>query len=473
MVEKNKLFYIISNKIEPFLFWLFLSFAFCGKTGLLSIFGRTFHISFWISLVSVPLFLLILLHNKNRTELFRLLTLSLVIIIPLTISSFGNVIIFNQKYDGFLNENILLIWLENLLKYLYDFLIIIYLIIHFQNEKIDKYFKPIYIFFVIWVIVGFGQMLLIILQNNLLWSIYEKLDFLNILAHRDILSLAGLRFYSFLSEPSENAKIICLFFLPFFLVKTLKKDSSLKSKIFNASCLLLTIICSFLTKSSTVYVGVLVCLIVFFIFFIIKSDHSKKTIIILSSIVAFVAIVLIAIPYTRTNIISILINKVFGTSSFSTRYRYSSVYNDIIIFLKFPLFGIGDGMQGVFYLENVGGTWMSYSFEAQQSLIGENGIIEGGAIIPSFISAFGIFGIVVILVFLKIIKRNYSFSLFKSNEFLLYFIPAFISFAVVMTVGADFHRNYPLFIFLAIPFFGEVSKKEMFGFKRNYCEIAL
>lgn len=470
-IKNNSFLNFLIASVEPIVFGIFLIFSFCDNTYLFSLFGRYFHVSFWISIIAIPLYFIFIILNKKLDFLKKITILVIPIFLLLSITSLGNAIILDINYFNFLGSSPIKIFAESWIKYLYDLVVIIYIICHFANSFSYKYKKIVYYSFFVWIFIGLAQILLVIIDSPRLWLIYEKMDFLKILAHKEIFDLAKIRFYSFLSEPSQNAKIICLIYLPFFSLNVFKNNAKNKDKIINGIFILLTFICAFLTKSSTVYVGIIVFTIVLII--VLLTDKSKPKMIPLIFIGTIIVLfaVLFAIPYTRTTIIYLLNEKIFGTDSFSTRYRYSSVYNDLLIFIHYPFFGVGDGMQGLFYLKNIAGTWMSYSQEAQQSLSGNNGVIEGGAVVPSFLSGFGLFGIAVISFGIKNIIRKMNLFKVKSSDIKLFYLPAFISFLIVMVVAADFHRNYPLFIFLSIPFFKNFRDNQIVTTENIYYSI--
>lgn len=96
----------------------------------------------------------------------------------------------------------------------------------------------------------------------------------------------------------------------------------------------------------------------------------------------------------------ILLGKITDTENHSTMMRSSSIVNDMKIFFKFPITGVGDGLQGYWYNENLPIIYLASS-EVQDVVSGKNGIADGGgAYFPLMLSAYGLIGVVLLFVFL-------------------------------------------------------------------------
>ena len=90
----------------------------------------------------------------------------------------------------------------------------------------------------------------------------------------------------------------------------------------------------------------------------------------------------------------VLYGKLIDTENESTVMRTSSISNDMKIFFKYPITGVGNGMQGFFFNEHLP-TWARGSEEIQTVLSGSVGVVGGGgAFFPSYLSAFGLIGLI-------------------------------------------------------------------------------
>ncbi|EKN10626.1 hypothetical protein HMPREF1076_03964 [Parabacteroides goldsteinii CL02T12C30] len=113
----------------------------------------------------------------------------------------------------------------------------------------------------------------------------------------------------------------------------------------------------------------------------------------------------------RDSIEYILLGKLVDKENGSTAMRVSTVCNDMKIFLSYPLTGVGNGCQGYFYSNNIP-LWIRFSEEVQKLLNYETGSIAngGGNFFASYISGYGLIGIVVLFQLI----RHYRIHLRKS-----------------------------------------------------------
>ena len=96
----------------------------------------------------------------------------------------------------------------------------------------------------------------------------------------------------------------------------------------------------------------------------------------------------------------ILLGKITDTDNHSTMMRSSSIVNDMKLFFKYPITGVGDGLQGYWYNENLPVIYLA-SIEVQDLVSGKNGIPDGGgAYFPLLLSAYGLVGVFFLFLFL-------------------------------------------------------------------------
>lgn len=101
----------------------------------------------------------------------------------------------------------------------------------------------------------------------------------------------------------------------------------------------------------------------------------------------------------------VLVGKIQDRDNLSTAMRASTVINDMKIFYDYPFTGIGDGNQGYFYRQNVP-MWVVASEEVQSLMHGTKIANGGGNFFPSFVSAYGLIG-VVFFYFFKVISESF------------------------------------------------------------------
>lgn len=117
----------------------------------------------------------------------------------------------------------------------------------------------------------------------------------------------------------------------------------------------------------------------------------------------------------------IVLGKAFDRENGSTQMRASSVVNDMKIFAKFIVVGVGSGCQGFWYEENIP-NWVKDSEEVQdliQRHVIPNG---GGAFFPDYLSAYGFVGIIALLILVGKYRNSIRYSAINDDKqmFLIY-----------------------------------------------------
>lgn len=110
----------------------------------------------------------------------------------------------------------------------------------------------------------------------------------------------------------------------------------------------------------------------------------------------------------------VLLEKAIDRSNISTAIRMSTVVNDLKIVSDYPLTGVGDGNQGYFYFENMP-EWAAVTANAQAFMEDKTIVNGGGNFFPTFFSAYGLVGAIILLLFVKRYRKLYSTSILKDN----------------------------------------------------------
>ena len=443
------------------LFLLLCFFSCFGTCSLFSVRGNYFSFSFYISLLALPLFYLTYLIFK-RHDVDFIIKLVATAMFLLIVSSLGMALIITPRTTSFTvlpTSNVI----KNAIKYLYDLALIPYFCFMVSFVRKKWAVRLIDVFFVIWILFGIFQILAFEINNPVLWRIYDAVDVLKIIGGNSTMlgkirkNYASFRFYGFASEPANNCLTMCFQFV-YLYWRLFKCQLTRKEKIeYGIFAFFLTLF-AILTKSASVYTGVVVLLLFWFAQLLKTNKIGLKATIITLCCLLSVAIACAFIPQTRTLLYDDFILKLFNHSNQSTQYRYSTIWNDALVFIRIPIVGIGDGNQGYFYASNVSGTWMSANGEAQRAIQGKLGLLDGGAAIPSLISGFGIYGVVVI----ALSVRSYLLYAKKTNSIYNavrpYAMALAVAFAVMALATVGIHRNYPLFLMIVIPLIGRRAK---------------
>lgn len=458
--SKQKLTFYGFNLIL-FVAWFLCSFL--GNTKIVRPMGKTFGLSTYLSAIAFPCFFaLYLIKFRKKRPLNRIGFCLICLFSLLLIESLGTSLYFYQDCLGLFNTNTISVWVLQAVKYFYDLYGVFYAICMLYSLK-TKDWKPIKIAFYVcvamWILFGAFQFLVFYLDKPVLTAIYDKVNFLGVFASSSLLArirhnYGYFRFYGISPEPSGNAILMVCFMAPIYGVlfwQIVKKKIKNKVEI-SYICLtfLVYLFFMYLTKSSSVYSAFAVFVLFYLAvaFYFSELTGKKKTIILVSAGLALLVSVLIM---SQIKAIADGFKKLFDFTNQSTLYRYSTVYNDLLIFARYPLFGCGDGNQGYFYFDNLVGTVFTRSSETQAALTGRSGLLNGGPTCPAYLSGFGLFGLVAGYFFLrKMCKERTPFAK-NSPENNLILASVFVLF-VLFFVSSSIHFNASAYAVLGLPF---------------------
>lgn len=442
------------------LFFAIVFFSFFGTSGLFSLFGKQFSIPFYLSIIALPLFYFCYFFVYGNRCVDILIKTIMSLFCVLFVASLGMAFILKPISKTLYSETPTKVVIVNAVKYAYDLAMIPYFSFFAGTIKKDWIKRFVFFFLVVWTMFGCFQVLCYALNSSTLWAIYDSLDVLKIVGgnsemfRRIRLNYGSFRFFGFASEPSMNALLFSVFLTPFLTKKILfDRNGKRASKAFYVVIGFFSMLFLYLTKSASVYFTFLAEVV----FLILLGKHSKK----INKSIWFsiiggllgVLILLMCIPESRYVLIDRFLFKIIDINDASTQHRYSTIWNDLMVLSKFPLFGVGDGNQGFFYAQNVAGTWMSRNLETQAAIKGEMGLVSGGAAIPSFISGFGIFGLIALAITIKKL-----FSITRADSLIrpsikVYYLGGLFTLLFALMVSNGFHREYLVQLFLSSYFF--------------------
>lgn len=111
----------------------------------------------------------------------------------------------------------------------------------------------------------------------------------------------------------------------------------------------------------------------------------------------------------------VVLGKVVDRENGSTAMRASTVINDVKVFMNYPITGVGDGNQGYFYAANQP-SWTLSSREVSE-IVTTHAIPNGGGnFFPAFISAYGLIGIIALLLFIFKYRKLYKNSFLMNDK---------------------------------------------------------
>lgn len=157
----------------------------------------------------------------------------------------------------------------------------------------------------------------------------------------------------------------------------------------------------------------------------------------------------------------ILYGKMVDTDNHSTATRVSTIINDVKIFAEYPLTGVGDGMQAFFYNKNTPG-WCAQSDEVQEILKGNVAASGGGNFFATFISAYGIIGILLMVMFVRMYRKDICKYLLPCDNVVI--IATSISIIIFLAAGwytVSFFNNEYVPLMLSLPYLGLSLKRKV------------
>lgn len=338
-------------------------------------------------------------------------------------------------------------WFIVLCHLYYNYYCIIYIV------KPQQIIKTIHKSAIILLLIGYIQFFSIVFSGPFS-KIYSFLSQLFVLLPIEKLD-RGVVFWG--SEPS-SASIILIYLIPMMLaliIKPMHKRQRSKELIM----LILFLPLFFSSKSSTVLIIVIILITT-----VLSILTQKKWIYKLLLVSSLCVGIIIAFSYGLENYsISknedidknsweyLVFDKIKDVNNLSTMMRSSTIINDIKIFMDFPITGIGDGLQGYFYNENIPKNFL-ISEEVSNVYNGEIGVVDGGgAFFPCFISAYGIIGLFFLFPVLKkylyIFKINWK-NLNAYDIMLMLFLIIFCS-SAWFSIGI--RQNFPIILMLILP----------------------
>lgn len=315
------------------------------------------------------------------------------------------------------------------------------------KERIEKIFNKI---LMVLMILGYFQ-ILVILFGGFFSKIYHSLDVFKVLwsassiAENQRLSLTG-------SEPASAGSFICNFVIPFLMAKILYYGNSYKTTL--QFILWLPIL--YFTKSSTGYVLLILCFVIFIYLYLFKGKHRIKNF----KILIFITLAaIIIIPNYKTvmnsdfvqNIQYLTIDKTTNRENQATMSRKVPLIVNYKTFLEYPILGVGNGNQGFFYLKHFP-SWAYSSYDVDHLIISAKETPANGSLfVPSILSGYGLLGAILVVIYIIKCKRLVSINREDLGMFYYMFI---ISSIVIFFIGfsSEFVGNYEVWFLLSLPY---------------------
>lgn len=444
----------IEQRVDKFLFLSIISLILVLPQGIATSFASTFgHLVGYILIISMLLFSI---KNNSWIIIRPLFSLIEVVGVWIVISIFNSIRLY-REYGTLGGEDSFTAPLGSIFYHIfYLFLFLAYIrLVNCSNCFYDTLDQALNVIVWLQLITGSIQLIMILGVTSVSW-IYDTINFLDILPESSfIISMSRIAMTG--SEPASMASSLGVLSLPYLF--TTYEDAAKRKKSIILFKIVWLLILAYFSKSSTVYMVVLVTLAFWIIRCAKKRKISKN---VLSIIIVFflIALILLLFFLATENQLSFdegigselyyyLVVKPSDTSNMSTMHRLSTTVNDIAIITKHFLFGVGDGNQGFTYGENLP-DYMLINPKTRDWANGIGGVVNGGAWFWAILSGYGLLGVFTLILwtvryYIPLIhyKMNYEKELY--NLFILA-VPAIV---ITLLSGA---MEPKIVFFLTIPF---------------------
>ena len=333
-------------------------------------------------------------------------------------------------------------------------------------ETIGRILDGLCIFCIVLGIIQIGVMF----GLSFLSVIYDKLDVFGILNDSSYITRIN-RIPMTGSEPAAMTQVVCILLLPYAMSRYLHAENKARYLFY----IIGLTICGFFSLSSTVFVG----LTADYIMFLFLQANKRNIVYVFIALLSAALLLVLAVElgflentYVGQQIHYLLFEKTTDVDNLSTGYRYTTVVNDFYCFTRFPLSGVGNGNQGFLYNETMESNWVSEAmrtnYQTQWAMSGRMGLLSGGAFLPSFISGYGLIGLLLLIRFiayLRSIMRAYRQRLNYYYEF--YFIGG-LAFLAAGTASVSIEGNLLALFVLSLPLVaGDYREEDSHASLRN------
>ncbi len=419
----------------------------------------------------IMLFGLLLLILYSRGTLYfqnELLKKSVVLVFSLILISLITSVILLPSFGTLYGENTLKASFSTNIYYLLIAVTFYYNANLFDFVEKKTFQKLMDLLCVINIVIGAIQ-IAIVMHVPGLAKLYDSLDVLDILEDSRKLLLMG-RVCSTRVEPANMGISICVFLLPYAMSQFLHNKHNQKYLFFIIG---LTLLC-FYALSSAVAVVLMANYMMFVFFSARKTGVGKFIVLLILILIVFVTFVgsgaLDNTEFGR-QLSFLLLEKTTDTSNLSSGYRYTTVVNDFICFIKYPVSGVGNGNQGFLYNSTMNLEWvpesMRTNYQTVNAMNGNYGVLSGGAFVPGFISGYGILGITLLAAYFGAVRKKLRQKREELDYLYEWFYIGSISFAVVSTVAGAIEGNFIVMFVLSLPFAAEHNFKQKGALKPN------
>ena len=337
-----------------------------------------------------------------------------------------------------------------LIYYLQYVLIVVYNIFVFDvlaKEEIDKVLGASCVFL---LILGYYQLLTYLFGGA--FSVFGRaIDIFGVLFPEDSMHKLSLT----ATEGAKAGGVFSVLVFPYLLAKATISDKPMQYYV----QILLWIPVVVFMQSTSAYLMV-IAVVLYFILFSLRGGTKQWSRFLKFAVTVFLIgiMMLVIMPdniirsiFNFEDISYLVFRKINDSQNGSTLLRTAPLIVNWKTFLRFPLLGVGNGLQGYFYTEFFPKQGLSVAGVASLYNNALTTIVNGSLFFPGILSGYGIIGVLLLMAYVKKMIRK-----FKENEDELGVFGYMFRFAIVAIIVHGFQTEftgiYFIWFVLSIPF---------------------
>ena len=342
--------------------------------------------------------------EKSTSSLLKSLS---ILVIWFCISSILMSVVIQTIYGNYAGETAFSGIVGQLVYYIQYVLIVVYNVFVFSilsKDEIDKALGASCIFL---LCLGYYQFLMFVF-GGVFTDFGRKADVLGVLFPPERMLKLSLT----ATEGAKAGGVFSILVLPYLFAKAMISDKPLNYYI----QALLWIPIVVLMRSTAAYLMVF-AVVIYFCFYLLKkgSKQRKKLYSFVISILMIGLIIMVFIPEEFiTNVFNfdefsyLVLKKLIDPQNGSTLLRIAPLIINWKTFLRFPIFGVGNGLQGYFYTEFFPQEGLRVAGVSDFYNVSQTTIINGALFFPSILSGYGIIGVGAFFIFLKKFLKTFK-----------------------------------------------------------------
>jgi len=355
-----------------------------------SLHSLSYSASFLPHIAGLALMALHLLTGRRVYRPSRLVKLALLSFMLLNLSSMAMAVVQWNDLGTLFGRDAITAAFPQITYYAQIMLVLIYNDYMLRHIELRSIVRTVLLSFAAMMAIGYLQAMVLTGGGGIAIPVLDLLDRLFFID--DIYVISNHKVNLLTLEASTAGAYIAIWILPLLL--SLTKNKQIRLWQGGVALLILLPVIIFNNSSSGMF-GIAACLMFFLVLFSFKNRILVWNIRLYAFIGAVCGVALFWEKIQASSFFQSAFVKIIDTENLSTLHRTTSIYTNFLSFVRHPLFGVGNGIQGFYYIKYFP-QWGFGSFESDAMYHGEAGWPGAGAFIPSYISAFGLFGLLLL-----------------------------------------------------------------------------